>query len=505
MATQTVTENAVQPSTQVPIRLRTRHKDIELAQDPGVIRVSTSFRRYALSSLVNSLLESEKPIPFEFLINGQFLRTSLDEFLTANGISAEEQLTVEYIRAIVPPSQTTSYEHDDWVSSVDVLSATSPASKWASGDGIHTGHERLLSGSYDNLLRVRNMSNEVIATSPSASAGGHSNDIKAARFLSSTRLVTSSLDRTIRIWKYHEDPSSDLSTSKASITPALELYGHRASVDALAIHAPTQHILSASQDTTIGLWSTTKTNAPPAPATLLPSASTAHNKRRKTNPSSSSSPPPQRGPLALLTGHTARATAVAFAPHDPALAHSASADHSLRTWDLPTQRCLATTPLPAPLMSLAPLPGVGLLAAGSTARSISLVDNRAGSAGGEGGGGSANLVAMTLRGHAGAVACLAPAPEGTVAYPWGLVSGGFDGTCRVWDVRSVRTGVSTEDGVGAGGGAVGESVFVLEREGEKGTRRPAAERTKVFGVCWDRDVGIVSAGEDRRVQINRGG
>ena len=25
---------------------------------------------------------------------------------------------------------------------------------------------------------------------------------------------------------------------------------------------------------------------------------------------------------------------------------------------------------------------------------------------------------------------------------------------------------------------------------------------KVFGVCWDRDVGIVSGGEDKFVQIN---
>ena len=110
---------------------------------------------------------------------------------------------------------------------------------------------------------------------------------------------------------------------------------------------------------------------------------------------------------------------------------------------------------------------------------------------------------MTLRGHAGPVATLAAAPEDAVGGPWGLVSGGYDGACRVWDVRSVRTGVPN---VGtAPGGAVGESVFVLERESEKGTRKSAAERTKVFGVCWDRDVGIVSAGSDNRVQINRSG
>lgn len=115
---------------------------------------------------------------------------------------------------------------------------------------------------------------------------------------------------------------------------------------------------------------------------------------------------------------------------------------------------------------------------------------------------------MTLRGHAGPVAALAAAPDDALGGPWGLVSGGFDGTCRVWDVRSVRTAVPESGGAlsgggGSGSGAVGESLFVIDRESEKGTRKPAAERTKVFGVCWDRDVGIASAGEDHRVQINR--
>ncbi|KAF2237715.1 microtubule-associated protein-like protein ytm1 [Viridothelium virens] len=496
------TETTNQPSTQVSIQLSTRHKDVELPQDPGIIRIPTAFRRIALSKLVNSLLETKKPIPFEFLINGQFLRTTLDDFLTANGISAEEQLTVEYVRAITPPSQTSTLQHDDWVSSVDVLSATSQASKWAGGEGIHTGHERILTGSYDNFLRIWNMSRETIAISPSPSSGGHTDNINAAKFLSPTRLITSSLDRTIRIWKYTEDSSNP--SSKASITPSLELYGHRSSVDSLALHAPTQRILSASQDTTIGLWSTSKRDAPPAPSSLLPSASLSlSSKRQKTNsagnaPPASSSYAPQRGPLALLTAHTANASAVIFAPHDPALAHSTSWDHTLRTWDLPTARALSSTPLPASLLSLCALPGVGLLAAGSTARAISLVDSRAG---GGSGSGSANLVAMTLRGHAGPVACLAAGPEEGAGGPWALVSGGFDGTCRVWDVRSVRAGRGSVEG---GIGAVGEeSVFVVGRESEKGTGRvPPADRTKVFGVCWDRDVGILSAGNDNRVQVD---
>ncbi|KAK3074454.1 ribosome biogenesis protein ytm1, partial [Coniosporium uncinatum] len=119
------------PASQVRIQLTSRDSDLQPPPDTGSILVSTTLRRYALSTLVNSLLQTEKPTPFEFLINGQFLRTTIDEFLTANGISAETTLTVEYVRALVPPVHVTSFEHEEWVSSIDILSNTSPAGTWS--------------------------------------------------------------------------------------------------------------------------------------------------------------------------------------------------------------------------------------------------------------------------------------------------------------------------------------------------------------------------------------
>jgi ribosome biogenesis protein YTM1 len=112
------------------------------------------FKRYQLSTLVNRLLDTDKPIPLEFLVNGQFLRTSLDDFLTQNGISAESTLNVEYVKALVPPTHVASYEHDDWVSSVDVLSASSNAAKWAGSAYDGSRQPRIISGSFDSIIRV---------------------------------------------------------------------------------------------------------------------------------------------------------------------------------------------------------------------------------------------------------------------------------------------------------------------------------------------------------------
>ena len=129
------------------------------------------------------------------------------------------------------------------------------------------------------------------------------------------------------------------------------------------------------------------------------------------------------------------------------------------------------------------MPDAGLVASGTSARHITLVDPRAS---------AVTVAAMTLRGHRNAVVALARDPGAS----YRLVSGSHDGTCRVWDIRSVKQ-------EGGGVERVGESVYVIDRESGN-DKAKAGEGTKVFGVCWDREVGIVSAGEDRRVQINRG-
>ncbi|OJD31056.1 microtubule associated protein [Diplodia corticola] len=476
---------------QVRIQLTTRHADIAIPQNPGELLVSTSLRRYALSTLVNDLLDTPRPVPFEFLVNGQFLRASIDDFLTANGISAEATLTVEYVRALVPPVHVASLEHDDWVSDVDVLSRHSHAAQW-SNRTVPEGQERILSACYDGLLRVWNPStSQVVATSPAA--GGHTSYATSAKFLSSTSLVSAGADRTLRVWKYSEAPGDSLASS--SLTPTLELYGHKASVDSVAVHAPSSRILSASADGSAGVWSTTPADAPAAPTNLLPNASTHSSKRRKVASKESQQAPgkpaAQRGPLQMLNGHTAPVSAAIFAPTDPTVAYTTSWDHTLRTWDLPTGTSVDTRTTAQSLLSLCALPELRLLAAGTSARHITLFDPRVD---------ARSVAVLTLRGHSNAVVALSPRPGDS----YGLVSGSHDGTCRIWDVRSVSAGVKTDGD--AGGGRIGESLYRITRESVEGDseRRAGGDGVKVFGIAWNQDVGIVSAGEDKRVQINRG-
>jgi len=453
-------------ATQVRIRLGTEDEEIRLPHDTGPILVSTELKRYELSTLVNRLLDTEKPVPLEFLINGQFLRTSLDQFLTQNGISAETTLRVEYVKALIPPLYVSSYLHDDWVSSVDVLSATSRAAQWG-GERYDGTSQRILSGSYDGLLRMWDMSNEIVAT-----GHGHTAPVKDAKLMSPTQVASSGVDRTVRIWKFTDGGPGD----SGSLTPTLELYGHKASVDKLAVHDPSARILSASADHRIGIWTTTAAELPPAPEALLSIA----NKRRKL---SSTKSIPQRGPLSLLEGHQSQVADVCFDERDRTVAYSCSWDHSVKTWDLTTGMCVDTRTTAQSLFSICHMEHNSLLATGTSARHITLIDPRAS---------ATTVAAMTLRGHTNAVVTLARDPNST----YQLLSGSHDGTCRIWDVRSVRNDVTER---------VGASVYVIERESARGKPQSASgDGIKVFGICWDSDVGILSAGEDKRIQINKG-
>ncbi|KAK6071799.1 ribosome biogenesis protein ytm-1 [Seiridium cupressi] len=467
---------------QIRVNFTTTLPDLQLPEGKSQLLVPGDIKRYGLSRVLNSesMLNTESPVPLDFLVNGTYLRTSLEDYLKDNGLSFETTVTLQYVKSLIPPVYQASFEHDDWITGIDVLSSTSPAGVWT-GESLPQGQNRILSAAYDGLLRIWNASGEIVATSPSASNGGHSAAIKTAKFMSSTQFASGGLDRTVRVWKYTETDEFS-----GEIKPALELFGHEGSVESLAVHTPTRRILSASKDGAIGLWTTSKSSAPEAPANLLPGAGVNVSKKRKLAAAA-----PQRGPLSTMQIHNSPVSGVIFHPDDSTVAYSASEDHTIKTVDLTTSSVVSTLTTAHPLLSLASLPGIStsLLAAGTSARHITLVDPRAS---------ATTTSVMTLRGHRNFVKSISASPNDN----YSLVSGSHDGTCRIWDLRSVRSGTKAE-----GGGSVSEAVYVIERESQKGKKKrndlPGAG-CKVLSTVWDKHFGIVSGGEDKQLQINRG-
>jgi ribosome biogenesis protein len=424
------------------------------------------------------MLNTPSPVPLDFLINGNFLRTTLEEYLKTNGLSIESTVNVEYVRSLLPPVYEASFENDDWISAVDVLSATSSAGRW-SGASFPNGQDRVLSASYDGLVRIWNRSGKIMATSAAGSKGGHTMRLNAAKFLSHNQVVSTGLDQKVMVWEYTE-AADHLS---GELKPTLELYGHMRMVNSLDVHGSNKRMLTACSDGHIGLWTSKKGSAPEVDPDSLPPTYT--NKRPKLSAIKSS--PPKRGPLAMIRVHESPANDAIFHPNDATVAYSVADDRTLKTIDLTTSKTVSTFATLHPLLCVCALSGnTPLLAAGSTARHINLMDPRAD---------AKQTSVMTLRGHVNMVRAIATSPDND----YSLLSGSHDSTCLVWDLRSVRPATKAE-----GGGQVSEPVYRIGREWLDGKLPPAGDGAKVLSCTWDKTWGIVSGGEDKKLQINRG-
>ena len=185
----------------------------------------------------------------------------------------------------------------------------------------------------------------------------------------------------------------------------------------------------------------------------------------------------------MLQKHSGPVAGVIFDSKDHTVGYSASWDHSLRTWDLVTSMSVDTRITPHALFSIAQMPELHLVATGSAGKDVKLIDVR---------DSATTISVMTLKGHRNTVVALARDPSSE----YGIVSGSYDGTCRIWDVRSTQ---NSKEGV------VGQSVYVINRESLGGKPAPVTgEGVRVFGVVWDKELGILSGSEDKRLQINKG-
>lgn len=449
--------------SQVKVKFFTKEDDETLHTSDAPLFVPVSLKRYGLSEVVNHLLQKEDPVPFDFLIDGVLLRSSVEEYLTKNGLSLETFLNIEYARAVLPPSFLASFNNEDWVSSVDTISSYSAAKVPENGPNVQS---QILAGSYDGVVRTYNMSGQV-----EKQFVGHTAPVRAVKWVYENRIVSGGNDRQIRLWKTSgkEQDLDDVSEDPENAKTLAILEYHKAPVVGLAVSQKSHRILSASSDHVVGFWSTI-----PKEMTVvepfggeIAGASSALKKRRKM--ALQDSQVKHRAPLALLEGHTQPVEAVIFDARDLSVGYSASQDHTIKTWDLVTSRCVDTRTTGYSLLSLLQLPDVNLIASGSSARHINLHDPRAQS-------GATEKQAMKLVGHTNFVVDLAACPTNSNMF----ASASHDGTVKVWDVRAEKP------------------LYTIQREaGAKG-------KSKVFGVSWDKEIGIVSGGEDKKVQINTG-
>ncbi|CAH6718294.1 ribosome biogenesis protein Ytm1p [[Candida] jaroonii] len=439
--------------TQVKIKFFTKEEDTSIQVNDTPLYVPTSLKRYGLSEVVNHLITKENPehkiTPFDFLIDGKLLRTSLSDYLTKNGLSSEAFISLEYTKAVLPPSFLASFNNNDWISSLDTIKVG--------------GDSKILSGSYDGIVRIYDMSGKI-----EKQFSGHSSSIKSVKWITPSRLVSSGNDRQIRLWKNQttdsiaeDDEDEDPEEGK---TIAL-LEGHKAPVVSLDVNVQSNRILSASSDNDIGLWSTNykEMNNIEVMAYDDNVISTSSKKRKKMAVKDATLR--RKSPLSILTGHKQPVEDIIFDKMDNTVSYSVSQDHSIKTWDLVTGKVVDTRSTGFSLLSILQKPTKNLIITGSSARHINLHDPRVN---------SEELINSKLVGHSNMVVSLSDCTYNDNMF----ISGSHDGYVKVWDIRSLNP------------------LYTI-------TREENTKNVKIFDVAWDKEIGIISGGSDKKLQINK--
>ncbi|KFM23298.1 Ribosome biogenesis protein WDR12-like protein [Auxenochlorella protothecoides] len=277
----------------------------ELRVPEAALTVPANLTRYGLSQIINHLLDLEMAKPFDFLINHELLRGTLQEHLSARGASAEVVTEIEYIPLQLPPSPGPRTPHDDWIGS------------------LVGGAQGLISASYDGAVRcVR--SDGGVASVFVASA----RPLKALA-VGGLGLAAAGDEGCVGVWEL--GPGGAVPAAPRQL---VSLRGHTDAVAALAFSPDSALLASGGWDRGLHLWRSA--DAAEAAASGAPAPAAAKKRRvGKAEGAEAAAPAPVLDASAAeLAGHTGAVSSLSWT-REGRLA-SGSWDHSVRIWDAET-------------------------------------------------------------------------------------------------------------------------------------------------------------------------
>lgn len=100
------------------VRVKFLTKNPKYALPQSDFDISTSLNRKGLSDALNQVFELDPPVPFDFKINGNFLRQTLHQAILEYQISTEGIVPIEFFPAFRPPTPLDDHKTEAWISSL---------------------------------------------------------------------------------------------------------------------------------------------------------------------------------------------------------------------------------------------------------------------------------------------------------------------------------------------------------------------------------------------------
>ncbi|GAX79465.1 hypothetical protein CEUSTIGMA_g6906.t1 [Chlamydomonas eustigma] len=381
-------------------------KELRVPETP--VAVPVSLKRLGLSQIVNSLLNLEPSRPFDFLINDELLRKSLQQHLLDNELSTEATLIIEYIPAVVPPQPKQSTPHDDWVSCVGAV-----------------GLSHIVSGSYDGNIRLFNCDLKCESAVPA-----HADGVNALVSLPSSQggqlLMSAGKDHRVALWRV----TSATEVESCSVDLLAQFVGHSDAAEGVAVSPSGTKAVSCGWDGALLVW---RTGASVVEEAREASTASTHipvsAKKRKVGKSADEAtavapmPPIEEVPISRLEGHLHCVSSVTW-PLETSI-YSGGWDHSVRRWDVGTGINTDTyngSKVVSTVASCSSSPDV--VAFGGSDKALRVWDSR--SKKGEG------LAVQGYASHTNWISCVSWSPHSS----FHLATASHDQTVKMWDIRS---------------------------------------------------------------------